>query len=299
MTQRVAVTGSSGLIGSALCHALTERGDEVIRLVRRRAEKPDEVTWDPSAGTVDSQALQGVSAVVNLAGAGIGDKRWTPEYKQVIRSSRVDSTTTIATAVASLEGSVRFLSGSASGFYGDRGEQRLTERSDSGEGFLAGVVRDWEHAAEPAVQAGAPTAYLRTGIVLAPEGGAASRMLPLAKWGLGGPLGSGRQWFPWVALPDHVAAMLFLLDNPQITGPVNLVAPTPARQKELAKALGTAYHRPALLPAPSFALHAVLGEFASDVLASTKIVPAVLQDNGFHWQFDSLDTVAEWLARST
>ncbi|KYH44002.1 TIGR01777 family oxidoreductase [Branchiibius sp. NY16-3462-2] len=299
MTQRVAVTGSSGLIGSALSHALTERGDEVIRLVRRPAGKPDEVTWDPGAGQVDSSALQGVSAVVNLAGAGIGDKRWTPEYKQVIRSSRVDSTATIATAVAALEGPVRLLSGSASGFYGDRGEQQLTERSDSGEGFLAGVVRDWEHAAEPAVQAGAPTAYLRTGIVLAPEGGAASRMLPLAKWGLGGPLGSGRQWFPWIALPDHVAAMLFLLDNPQITGPVNLVGPTPARQKELAKALGSAYHRPAVLPAPSFALHAVLGDFASDVLASTKIVPEVLQDNGFQWQFDSLDTVAEWLARST
>lgn len=299
MTQRVAVTGSSGLIGSALCHALTERGDQVIRLVRRAAAKLDEVTWDPGAGLVDSQALQGVSAVVNLAGAGIGDKRWTPEYKQVIRSSRVDSTTTIATAIADLDGPVRFLSGSASGFYGDRGEQQLTERSDSGEGFLAGVVRDWEHAAEPAVQAGAPTAYLRTGIVLSPEGGAASRMLPLAKWGLGGPLGSGRQWFPWVALPDHVAAMLFLLDNPQITGPVNLVGPAPARQKELAKALGTAYHRPALLPAPSFALHAVLGEFASDVLASTKIVPEVLQDNGFHWGFDRIDTVAEWLARST
>lgn len=298
MTQRVAVTGSSGLIGSALCHALRDRGDEVIRLVRRPVEHPDEVTWDPGAGAVDLQALHGVSAVVNLAGAGIGDKRWSPEYKQVIRSSRVDSTRTIATAVAALDGP-RFLSGSASGYYGDRGEQRLTERSDSGEGFLAGVVRDWEHAAEPAVGAGAPTAFLRTGIVLSPEGGAASRMLPLAKWGLGGPLGSGRQWFPWIALPDHIAAVLFLLDNPQITGPVNLVAPTPARQKDLAHALGSAFHRPALLPAPSFALHAVLGEFASDVLTSAKIVPEVLQDTGFEWKFSTLDTVAEWLARSS
>ncbi|PWJ24794.1 hypothetical protein ATK17_0895 [Branchiibius hedensis] len=298
MPQRVAVTGSSGLIGSALCHALRDRGDEVIRLVRRPGREADEVTWDPGAGEIDLQALQGVSAVVNLAGAGIGDQRWTPEYKQLIRSSRVDATTTIATAVAALDGHVRFLSGSASGFYGDRGEQRLTERSDSGEGFLAGVVRDWEHAADPAVQAGAPTAYLRTGIVLAPDGGAASRMLPLAKWGLGGPLGSGRQWFPWIALPDHVSAMLFLLDNPQITGPVNLVGPTPARQKELAKALGAAYHRPAVLPAPSFALHAVLGEFASDVLTSAKIAPEVLQDNGFQWVSDTVDTVAEWLART-
>lgn len=299
MTQRVAVTGSSGLIGSALSHALRERGDEVIRLVRRPAQEADEVTWDPGAGEIDLQALQGVSAVVNLAGAGIGDKRWTPEYKQVIRSSRVDATTTVATAVAALDGAVRFLSGSASGFYGDRGEQQLTERSDSGEGFLAGVVRDWEHAADPAVQAGAPTAYLRTGIVLSPEGGAASRMLPLAKFGLGGPLGSGKQWFPWIALPDHVAVLIFLLDNPQITGPVNLVGPTPARQKDLAKALGSAYHRPAVLPAPSFALHAALGEFASDVLTSAKIVPEVLQDNGFQWTYDTVDTVAEWLAHST
>ena len=298
MTQRVAVTGSSGLIGSALCHALRDRGDEVIRLVRRPVQQPDEVTWDPGAGDVNFEALQGISAVVNLAGAGIGDKRWTPEYKQVIRSSRVDATRTIATAVAALDGP-RFLSGSASGFYGDRGEQQLTERSDSGEGFLAGVVRDWEHAAEPAVVAGAPTAFLRTGIVLSPEGGAASRMLPLAKWGLGGPLGSGRQWFPWIALPDQVAALLFLLDNPQITGPVNLVAPAPVRQKELAHALGSAYHRPAVLPAPSFALHAVLGEFANDVLTSAKIVPEVLQDNGFQWEFSTIDTVARWLARSS
>lgn len=297
MSQRVVVTGSSGLIGSALCHALTERGDEVIRLVRRAPRSSDEVQWDPAAGQIDSGALEGVTAAVNLAGAGIGDKRWTPEYKAVIRSSRIDSTSTIATALAGIDRPIRFLSGSASGFYGDRGEQRLDETTDAGEGFLAGVVRDWEHAAQPAVQAGHPTAYLRTGIVLAPDGGAASRMLPLAKLGLGGPLGSGRQWFPWVTLVDHVAAQLFLIDHPDLTGPVNLAGPQPARQKELAKALGQAFHRPAVLPAPSFALHLVLGEFASDVLASTKMVPGVLQSAGFDFAHHDVAHAAQWLAR--
>lgn len=296
MSQRVVVTGSSGLIGSALCRALTARGDDVVRLVRRPPRAAEEVQWDPAAGQLDAGALRDATAVVNLAGAGIGDKRWTAEYKQLIRSSRVDSTTTIATALAGIGRPVRFLSGSASGFYGDRGEQTLDEDTDSGEGFLAGVVRDWEHAAQPAVQAGHPTVYLRTGIVLAPDGGAASRMLPLAKLGLGGPLGSGKQWFPWITLADHVAAQLFLIDQPGFTGPVNLAGPEPARQKEFAKALGSAYHRPAVLPAPAFALHLVLGEFASDALASTKMVPAALERLGFEFSHRDVAAAASWLA---
>lgn len=296
MSQRVVVTGSSGLIGSALCHALRARGDEVVRLVRRAPGADEERRWDPAGGQLDTDALTGATAVVNLAGAGIGDQRWTPEYKQQIRASRVDSTTTIAAALEGVDAPVRFLSGSASGFYGDRGEQSLDETSDAGEGFLAGVVRDWEHAAAPAVRAGHPTAYLRTGIVLSPEGGAAGRMLPLAKLGLGGPLGSGQQWFPWITLADHVAAQLFLIDHPELTGPVNLVGPTPARQKELARALGSEFHRPAILPAPSFALHLILGEFASDILASTKLDPNVLRDNGFGFEHEDVQQAADWLA---
>ncbi len=311
----VALTGSSGLIGSALVAALRGRGDEVVRLVRRPARTEDEVQWDPSSRYLDPAVLDGVDAVVNLAGAGVGDHRWTPSYKRVVLTSRTDSTHAVATAVAASGRPVRLVSGSAVGFYGDRGEEHLTEDSAPGQGFLADVVQAWEAAAAPAVAAGAPVAYARTGLVLAPledpsgwllrldrsgmlvatDGGAAGPLLRAARLGLAGPLGSGRQFWPWITLADEVRALLHLLDHPELTGPVNLVGPEPTRQKQVAKALGAALHRPSVLPVPGFALHVALGEFASDILGSQRVVGDVLERSGFVHEHGDLDTAVRWL----
>ncbi len=311
---RVALSGSSGLIGTALVTALRERGDEVLRLVRRPAREGDEVQWDPSSRHLDPGVLDGVDAVVNLAGAGVGDHRWTPSYKREILTSRVDSTHAVATAVAATGRPVRVVSGSAVGFYGDRGEERLTEDSDGGDGFLADVVRAWEAAAEPAVAAGAPTAFIRTGIVLAPpdgsghllrfdrsgllvttDGGAAGPLLRSVRLGLGGPIGGGRQFWPWITLPDEVAAILHLVDHPEVTGPVNLSGPAPARQKVVATALGSALGRPAVVPIPGFALHIALGEFANDILSSQRVVPEALTRSGFVHEHGDLESAVRWL----
>lgn len=275
------MTGSSGLIGTALVARLHTAGHDVVRLVRRPPRAADEVRWDPAAGEIDVAGLAGVDAAVHLAGAGVGDRRWTDSYKQTIRASRVDGTRTLATALAALTPRPRMLvSGSAVGYYGDRGDEVLTENSPGGEGFLAEVVQAWEAAAAPAAQAGLRVAFARTGLVLAPEGGALGRMLSLARLGLGGPLGGGRQWWPWITLEDEARAIEFLVER-ELEGPVNLSAPQPVRQGELARALGRALHRPSLLPAPAFALRLVLGEFADDVLASQRMLPSRLLDAGF------------------
>ena len=292
---RIAVTGSSGLIGTALVAALHHRGDEVVRLVRRPPRAADEVQWDPATRRLDPHVLDGVDGVVNLAGAGVGDSRWSPSYKREILASRVDATTAVATAVAAAGHPVRLVSGSAVGYYGDRGDEELTEASPPGTGFLSDVVLAWEAAAQPAVDAGASVAFIRTGIVMAREGGAMKPLLRLARLGLGGPLGSGRQFMPWITLPDEVGAILHLLDSPDVTGPVNLVGPAPARQREVAQALGRALHRPAVLPAPSVALHVVLGEFAGEVLGGQRIVGDALRDTGYRYTHADLDTAARWL----
>jgi uncharacterized protein len=281
MPQRVAITGSSGLIGGALSAFLTARGDEVVHLVRREPRTPAEVRWDPATRHLDPAVLEDVSAVVNLAGAGVGDHRWTASWKQQILSSRVDSTHAVATALAQLGAPARLVSASAVGFYGDRGDEVLTEESGPGEGFLAEVVKAWEAAADPAREAGIPVAHTRTGIVLAHHGPAFERMLLVGRLGLGGPLGSGRQYFPWISLHDEVSALAFLVDHPEITGPVNLSGPEPARQREVAAELGRQLHRPAVLPAPAPALRLVLGEFAGDVLASLRVLPTRLLGAGF------------------
>ena len=281
MPQRVAITGSTGLIGSALSAFLRERGDEVVRLVRRAPEQPDEVRWDPASRSLDPKALAGVTAVVHLAGAGVGDHRWTPSYQQQILASRVDGTTTIATALASLGEPVRLVSGSAVGVYGDRGDEVLTEDSLLGGGFLSEVVRAWEAAADPARAAGLSVAHPRTGIVLSPKGGALARMLPLARWGILGPLGNGRQWWPWISLHDTVAGLAHLVDHPEVEGPVNLVAPTPDRQIDIARELGRQIHRPAVLPAPAFGIKLVLGGFSDEILTSKRVVASALTASGF------------------
>lgn len=296
MPQRVAITGSSGLIGGALSAFLRQRGDEVLHVVRREPRTSAEIGWDPRHRRLDPADLAGVTAVVNLAGANVGAKRWTPAYKQEIFASRVDATHTIASTLAELDEPVRLVNASAIGLYGsDRGDEVLTEDSEPGQGFLADVVRAWESATKPAADAGLPVAMARTGLVMSPDGGAFERLLTLGRLGLLGPLGSGRQFWSWITLRDVVRGYVHLVDRPDITGPANLVGPAPARQAEVARAVATCLHRPALVPAPGFALKAVLGEFADDVLGSARVMPSVLTASGFTFEQDTLEQAATWL----
>ncbi len=296
--QRVAITGASGLIGSALSVFLRGRGDEVVHLVRRQPRTSHEIGWDPSTRTLDPDDLAGVTAVVHLAGAGVGDHRWTPAYKQVILSSRVDGTATISKALADLGEPIALVSGSAMGFYGDRGDEILTEDSTAGHGFLADVVQAWESATRPAQDAGLRVAHARTGLVLAPKGGAMERVLPLARLGLAGPLGSGRQYWSWITLHDEIRALAHLIDQ-DLSGPVNLVSVQPLPQAEVMKALGTVLGRPALLPAPTLALKVILGEFAGDILGSQRVLPSVLTASGFAFDHDTIESAMRWLVNAS
>jgi uncharacterized protein (TIGR01777 family) len=295
---RVAVTGASGLIGTALTTHLRTRGDEVVSFVRRRPRSPAERPWEPTPGGMDPAHLADIDAVVHLAGAGVGAKRWTAAYKKKILHSRVDGTTAVAEAIAAADRPIRLVSGSAVGFYGDRGDELLDESSAPGIGFLADVVRAWESATAAAAESGAPVACIRTGLVMAQDGGAFEQLVTLARLGLGGPLGNGRQWWPWITLPDHVRAVAHLLDRPEITGPVNLVGPAAATQRDVATAIARAFHRPALLPAPAIALRAALGEFAEDILGSQRATPGVLTRTGFRHEHPTLFTAVDWLTRS-
>jgi uncharacterized protein (TIGR01777 family) len=292
--QRVAVTGASGLIGSALSAFLTARGDDVVHLVRREPRTRYEVGWDPVSRKLNPGDLSGLTAVVHLAGAGVGEHRWTSAYKQEILDSRVNGTATISTALADLGEPIALVSGSAIGAYGDRGDEMLTEDSDLGKGFLAEVVRAWEAATEPAQDAGLRVAHARTGLVLTPDGGAMKRVLPLARWGMAGPLGSGRQYWSWITLRDELRALAHLIDQ-DLAGAVNLVGPQPLRQAEFMKALGAQLGRPAVLPAPSLALKVALGEFAADILASAKVMPSVLTASGFVFEHETIQSALRWL----
>lgn len=287
----VAITGSSGLIGSALRQALTASGHRVLRIVRRAPSSSDEVQWDPTAGRLDPAALTGVDAVVNLAGAGIGDKRWSAERKRTLFDSRVRSTTLLAQAIASMDTPPGvLLSGSGVNYYGAHGDRVLTERSQPGRSFLAELCVAWEAATAAAERAGIRVAHLRTGMVLAPGGGGAlGKLLPIFKVGLGGPMGSGRQYWSWISLEDHVAAQLFLLDH-EVTGPVNLTSPNPVTNAEMTKALGRALHRPALLRVPAFGPKLVVGaELAQELLfTSARIVPQALADAGYRFRHPDL-----------
>ena len=278
---RVAITGASGLIGSALVPHLRSHGHEVLRLVRRLAAAPDEISWDPTAGTVDLEALAGVDGVVHLAGAGVGDHRWTESYKREILQSRVQGTSTIARAMAALDPKPRALvCGSAIGYYGNRGDTPLDETSAPGTGFLADVVVAWEAAAAPAQEAGIRTTFARTGLVVAKGGGAFAKLMPIFRLGAGGKVGSGSQYWSFISLSDEIDALTHLLES-DLSGPVNLTAPTPVTNADATTALGKLLHRPALLPVPAFALKAVLGEFADDVLSSARVLPRVLEASGF------------------
>ncbi|MFQ6144012.1 TIGR01777 family protein [Streptomyces seoulensis] len=287
---RIAVAGASGLIGSALVRSLTADGHEVVRLVRRPARGADEVRWDPEEQYVDSAGLAGCDAVVNLAGAGVGDRRWTDAYKKTIRDSRVLGTAALAEAVAALDVPPRvFVGGSAIGFYGDTGDRAVDEDAPPGDGFLPRVCVEWEEAAAPAEEAGIRTVFARTGLVVARGGGAWGRMFPLFKAGLGGRMGDGRQYWSFIALHDEVAALRHLIDTESLSGPVNLTSPQPLTNREITAAMGRVLHRPALLPVPAAALRAALGEMAGDVLGSARVLPARLLESGFSFAFPGIE----------
>ena len=279
--QRIAITGASGLIGSALVGHLKSEGHTVQRLVRRVPVSPDEIQWDPKTGYVDIEALRGVDAVIHLAGVGVGDKRWSKRYKSEILNSRLLGTTAIANAVAEVKPQV-FISASAIGWYGDSGNRAVVETDSVGNDFLAAVCREWEGAADLAGDV--RTVKLRTGLVLDPTGGALGRMLPLFRFGLGGKLGSGKQWWSWITLHDVVRAIEFALVNP-IAGPINLTSPNPVTNQEFTSALAQAMKRPALFPAPAIALKIALGGFSSEILGSKKVLPNALSDAGFVWDY--------------
>lgn len=287
---RVAVTGASGFIGSALTRALEGDGHEVLR-IGRRASGPGARRWDPEAGVLDPAGLEGVDAVVHLAGEGIAERRWTEAQKRRIRDSRVASTTLLAEALAGLDAKPAVLvSGSGIDAYGDRGDEVLTERSPRGSTFLAGVVRDWEAATGPAAAAGIRVAHLRTSMVLGRDGGALPRMVRLARFGLLGRIGSGRQWWSWISLEDQVRAIRHLIDH-DVAGPVNVCAPNPVTNAELTAAIGRALRRPTFLPVPAFAPKVLLGaELAETLLLESKrAVPERLQRSGFRFQHETVD----------
>ena len=279
--QRIAITGASGLIGTALVGHLKSEGHTVQRFVRRPVVAPDEIQWDPKTGYVDIEALRGVDAVIHLAGVGVGDKRWTKKYKSEILNSRLLGTTAIAHAVNEVKPQV-FISASAIGWYGESGNRSVVETDRVGDDFLAAVCREWEGAADLVTDV--RTIKIRTGLVLDPTGGALGRMLPLFRLGLGGKLGNGKQWWSWITLHDVIRAITFLLEN-KVSGPVNLTSPNPVTNQEFTSALARAMHRPALFPAPAIALKIALGGFSSEILGSKKVTPQALADAGFTWDY--------------
>ena len=280
----IAITGATGLIGTALAQSLRAAGNAVRPVVRRPTDDPAAVRWDPAAGTIDADGLEGVDAVVHLAGAGIGDKRWSAARKREILESRTRSTELIARTMAAMASPpTSFLCGSAVGFYGNPGDEVVTEQSPPGDDFVAEVVQAWEAAAQPAPDAGIRTVFLRTAPVLAREGGILPRMALPFRFFVGGRLGSGRQWMSWISLDDEVGAIRFLLDRDDVAGPVNLSAPQPVTNAEMSAAIGAALHRPSAVPVPAFAPRLALGrEMADELLfVSQRVQPEVLTGAGY------------------
>ncbi|MGX9889757.1 TIGR01777 family oxidoreductase [Streptomyces sp. NPDC002276] len=287
---RIAVTGASGLIGSALVRSLTADGHEVVRLVRRAARGADEVCWDPEGEYVDAAALDGCDAVVNLAGAGVGDHRWTDAYKKTVRDSRVLGTAALAEAVAALDRPPRvWVNGSAIGFYGETGERAVDEDAPPGDGFLPSLCVEWEEATAPVQEAGVRTVFARTGLVVAKDGGAWAKLFPLFKAGVGGRFGDGRQYWSFVALHDEVAAIRHLIDTDGLSGPFNLTAPNPLTNREITAAMGRVLRRPSLFTVPAPALKLVLGEMSGDVLGSQRVLPKRLLESGFTFAFPDIE----------
>jgi uncharacterized protein (TIGR01777 family) len=289
----VAITGASGLIGTALASALRTSGDRPVALVRRTVRAgEDAIEWNPAEGRIDTEALEGMHGVVHLAGAGIGDKRWTAAYKREVLESRTGPTRLLTETLASLQRPPAVLvSGSAIGYYGDRGDDVLTEASGPGTLFLSKVCVAWEAAAKPAVDAGIRVAYARTGIVLDAHGGALPKLLPLFKLGVGGRMGSGQQWWSWVSIDDEIRALRWLLEH-DVTGPANLTAPEPVTNAAFSKILGRVLHRPSAFPVPSFGPKLLRGpELAQELLfASQRVQPEALVSSGFVFNHPDLET---------
>jgi hypothetical protein len=299
----VAVTGSTGLIGTAVVAGLRAGGDDVVRLVRGPAAGEDTIAWDPRApgGGLAPAALDGVDGVVHLAGAPVAGRRWNAAYKAEIRDSRVRGTQGLVSALTAMADPPQVLvSGSAVGWYGDTGGREVDESAPNGAGFLAGLVRDWEAAAQPAAAAGIRLVTLRAGLVLSPAGGVLGRMLPLFRLGLGGRLGPGTQVMSWVALTDAVAVVRFLLGRSDIAGPVNMTAPEPVTNAEFTTALAAALHRPAVMTVPAPVLRMAVGEVSSDLLASARVLPARLTMAAFRYEHPDLPgaLAAELAART-
>jgi uncharacterized protein (TIGR01777 family) len=291
---RIAVTGSTGLIGSALVRSLTDDGHQVVRLVRRvpaeRADGSVEVRWNPPLRQIDRRGLEGLDAVVHLAGAGVGDRRWTEAYKREIYDSRVLGTGTLAEALSGLAEPPKVLvSGSAVGYYGQTGDKVIDESAPAGDDFLAGVCAAWEEATSPASDAGIRVAHARTGLVVGSGGGAWGRLFPLFRLGLGGRLGSGKQYWSYISLQDEVAALRHIVATESLSGPVNLTAPVPVTNAEVTAAMGAVLHRPTLCAVPGFALAAVLGEMSVEVVGSHRVVPGRLLDSGFRFRHTTVE----------
>lgn len=296
----IAVTGSSGFIGSALVSALRAEGHRVRPLVRPGGLADDAIQWDPLRGTIDTSALEGVDALVHLAGESLAGGRWTQARKARIRDSRVAGTRLLAEALVSLQKKPRvWLSVSAVGIYGDRGDELLDEQSAVGHDFLSDVGVAWESAARPAAMAGIRVVHPRLGVVLHPSGGALQKLLPIFKLGLGGRLGTGQQYMSWVSRADVVSALSFLLDRSDLSGPVNLTAPTPVTNAEFTRALSAAVSRPALLRVPSFAMRVALGEMAdAALLGGQRVIPGRLSASGFQFTHPALDACLRQLVQS-
>ncbi len=299
---KVLIAGASGFLGRALVADLPGYGHSITTLVRRSPAAASEIEWHPDRGELDPSALSGVDAVISLSGAGIGDKRWNAAYKRELLDSRVQPTATIAATLASLPQADRpraFLSSSAIGYYGERGDLPLPETAAAGTGFLAELVQEWEAATTPAVDAGVRVATLRTGLVLSAHGGLLKRLVPLFKIGAGGKLGSGKQYQAWISLADEIGAIRHVLESESVTGPVNLAGPQPVRNEEFSAALATVLHRPALLPGPAFALRLALGEFADEgVLVSQRVIPEKLSQTGYRFQHEDVHAALAWATKN-
>lgn len=286
---KILLSGSSGLIGRAVARELRNHGHNLLFLVRRPPASEDEVYWDAQTRIDNVARLEGIDAAIHLAGRSVAC-RWNAAVKEEIRSSRIASTQLLVRMLGSLEKKPHtLLCASAIGFYGDRGEELLTEQSAPGNGFLAQTCVEWETAAQEAQAHGIRWVGLRFGQVLSSEGGALQRLLPIFKWGLGGPIGSGSMWWSWILLEDAVQAILFLLEREDCAGPFNIVSPNPVRNREFAHTLGRVLHRPAIFPVPALFLRVLFGEMAREVLlASARVYPERLQEAGFHWRFPEL-----------
>jgi uncharacterized protein (TIGR01777 family) len=290
---KILISGASGLVGQALAKSLLADGHTIARLVRpETAASEMDVRWDPMAASVDVPAMEGIDAVVNLNGASIGDGRWTPERKAILRSSRIDSTRVLVDALAHMQKKPRVLvSASANGYYGDRGDEILNDSSEGGTDFLALLARDWEAEARRAELSGIRTVLARFGVILSSRGGALSKMLMPFRFGVGGRFGTGKQWMSWIGLADVIGIIRAAIDNERIAGPLNVVAPNPLRNAEFTRIVAATLHRPAIFPAPEFALKITLGEMATPLLlASQRVVPERLLAMNYPFCFDNFAT---------